>query len=291
MNLLIIGHSVVDNIIYKGKKIIKPGGIFYAAAALAGFKEKSDTVFLCTSLSEDSANLFLPVYNLLNTDYLVYDTVIPKVNLIISDRDERTECYDKVSKPLNVNYSDLQQMNGVLINMISGFDITLEQIKNIRNNFDGLIYFDVHTFSRGIDDKGIRSFRKINNFNEWAECVDILQANKTEIKMLTDKLTEEETVEELFSFKIKQVIVTDAEKGAVVYLNDINTRKEQMPAINVIAINHVGCGDVFGAVYFYNYIQNKNVKDALTIANKAAGISTTYSSVNDYLNLKKDVFK
>ncbi len=54
-------------------------------------------------------------------------------------------------------------------------------------------------------------------------------------------------------------------------------------------VNKVGCGDVFGAVYFYNYIRNKNLIEALTLANIAAGTSTTYSDINDYLNLKADV--
>jgi sugar/nucleoside kinase (ribokinase family) len=59
-------------------------------------------------------------------------------------------------------------------------------------------------------------------------------------------------------------------------------------ALQVNLINKVGCGDVFGAVYFYNYIKNKNVILALEQANLFAGISTTYSEVKDYQNLKKD---
>ena len=62
-----------------------------------------------------------------------------------------------------------------------------------------------------------------------------------------------------------------------------------MPALDVKPVNKVGCGDVFGAVYFYNYIRNKNLIEALTRANIAAGTSTTYIDINDYLNLKADV--
>ncbi|MDZ7623783.1 MAG: hypothetical protein U5J96_04965 [Ignavibacteriaceae bacterium] len=53
-------------------------------------------------------------------------------------------------------------------------------------------------------------------------------------------------------------------------------------------VNKVGCGDVFGAVYFYNYIKNKNVLLALEQANLFAGVATTYSEAKDFLNLKRD---
>jgi hypothetical protein len=52
---------------------------------------------------------------------------------------------------LDIPYKELSGFNGIMINMISGFDITLEQLKTIRKNFSGPVYMDVHTFSRGVD--------------------------------------------------------------------------------------------------------------------------------------------
>jgi sugar/nucleoside kinase (ribokinase family) len=55
----------------------------------------------------------------------------------------------------------------------------------------------------------------------------------------------------------------------------------------VKAVNKVGCGDVFGAVYFFNYTKNKNVPLALEQANLIAGIAATLTTTDDFLKLKK----
>ncbi len=101
--------------------------------------------------------------------------------------------------------------------MVTGFDLSLKQLKEIRKNYNGIIYFDVHTFSRGLDSEMKRNFRRIKNFNEWAKCVDIIQANELEMKTLSSKINEEEIVRELIGFGVKQIIVTKGNKGATVY--------------------------------------------------------------------------
>jgi sugar/nucleoside kinase (ribokinase family) len=90
----------------------------------------------------------------------------------------------------------------------------------------------------------------------------------------------------------KQIIITKAEKGATVYLKESNSiTKIQKNALLVKVSNKVGCGDVFGAVYFYNYIKYKNVLLALEQANLFAGITATFSDADDFLNLKKNANK
>ncbi len=193
---------------------------------------------------------------------------------------------------LNIPTDKLDRFDGILINMITGYDISLTQLQQLRRNYNGLIYFDVHTLSRGVDKNLSRIFRRIEDFNKWAECIDILQANESELLTLSDKKDEFEIIDELFSFGIKQIIITRAENGATVFFSENDTIKNyHKNALNVIVFNKVGCGDVFGAVYFYNYIKNKNVTLALEQANLFAGISTTYSEAKEYLNLKRDANK
>jgi sugar/nucleoside kinase (ribokinase family) len=176
--------------------------------------------------------------------------------------------------------------------MISGYDISLTQFQQLREEYYGLIYFDVHTLSRGVDENLNRNFSRIENFDKWANCIDIIQANESELLTLSDKKDEVQIIEELFFYGIKQVIITRAERGATVFFreND-NIKKYHKDALQVNLINQVGCGDVFGAVYFYNYIKNKNVTLAIEQANLFAGIATTYSQAKDYLNLKIDADK
>ena len=292
MNFLLIGHSVVDKIIDNDRKSIKPGGVFYSVVAFLSQMDSADKLYLCSSIDRENELLFMDAYNKIERDYLVYTNSIPQVELIIHETGERKENYSLIAENLKLPAVDLNQFDGILLNMISGYDLSLAQLKHLRKNYQGLIYFDVHTLSRGVDKNLNRIFRRITNFNEWAECIDILQVNESELVTLSDKKEESAIVDELFFYGIKQIIVTKAEKGAVVYLKENNSiSKIQKDSLPVKVSNKVGCGDVFGGVYFYNYIKYKNVILALEQANLFAGIAATISVADDFLNLKKNANK
>ena len=289
MNFLVIGHSVVDEIFEKQSHKIKPGGIYYTVISLLSLVESKDKIFLCTNIAEGNSKLFGFAYEQVENKFIRKVKSIPFVKLVISENGERKETYTELAENLILPKEDLDLFDGILINMITGYDVSLNELNELRKNFDGLIYFDVHTLSRGVDKNLERNFRRIKNFNLWAECIDILQANESELQTLSDKGKEIEIVEELLSYRIKQVLITRSDRGATVYFLDNKSvvRIDEI-ALKVKSMNKVGCGDVFGAVYFYNYIKNKNVKLALEKANLYAGIATTYNNEKDFLNLKND---
>ena len=289
MNFLVVGHSVVDKIIDIDRISIKPGGIFYTVVSLISQINSDDKVYLCSSIDKVNDKLFEPAYSKIKKDFLVYVDSIPQVELMVDGIGERKETYSQIAKNLLLPKENLNQFDGILINMISGYDISLEQLKQLRADYNGLIYFDVHTMSRGVDENLNRVFRKIKDFNKWAECIDILQVNESELLTLSIKEEEENIIEELFFYGINQIIITRAERGAIVFFKENNLIKSfHKDALQVETANKVGCGDVFGAVYFYNYIKNKNVILALERANLFAGIAATYSQTIDFINLKKD---
>jgi len=289
MNILIVGQSVVDKIIDKGNVSIKPGGIFYTVVSMLSQANNWDNINLCSSIDKQNDKLFEPAYSKIKKDFLVYVDSIPQVELQVDGIGERKETYSQIANNLLLPKENLNQFEGILINMISGYDISLDQLEQLRAGYNGLIYFDVHTMSRGVDENLNRVFRKIKDFNKWAECIDILQVNESELLTLSIKEKEEAIIGELFSYSIEQIIITRAERGATVYFQDNKVIKSyHKNALQVETVNKVGCGDVFGAVYFYNYIKNKNVSLALEQANLFAGIAATYSQTSDFINLKKD---
>jgi sugar/nucleoside kinase (ribokinase family) len=289
MNFLLIGHSVVDTIIDIDGTSVKPGGIFYTVVSLLSQINSDNKIYLCSSIDKTNEALFKDAYDRIENDFLNYVDSIPKVELVVHLTGERKETYSQTAQNLLLPEDGLNRFDGILINMISGYDISLNQLKQLRKNYSGLIYFDVHTFSRGVDKNLNRIFRKIKDFSGWAECIDLLQANESELLTLSDQEEEAVIVDELFSYGIKQIIVTRAERGATVFYREKKSvKKNHKNALQTSVVNKVGCGDVFGAVYFYNYIKNKNVILALDQANLFAGIATTYSEATDYLNLKRD---
>lgn len=287
-----IGHSVVDRISYKGNEELKPGGIFYSTLALRYLAEQNDEIFLCTSMCKINEYLFKDIYEMVNKEYVQYVDDIPTVKLSIYDDKERDETYSNITQNLILPIIELNKFDGIFINMVTGFDINLKQMEEVRKEFSGLIYFDVHTFSRGVRDDLKRNFRRIPGFDKWAKNIDVLQVNEEEIQTISDEINEIDIVQEMFSYGIKILIVTKDEHGARAYFIEENEIKSVfISAIKVKVLNKVGCGDVFGAVFFYNYIRKADIIDSLIAASFAAGVSTTYSLITEFKEFKKDVLQ
>jgi len=291
MKLLVIGHSVEDHINYEGKNKIAPGGIFYTALTLLNFKEEKDEIFLNTSVQKENYQLFSSIYNLFDQRYFSFVERIPKVYLNVYNSKERGETYENITKKLEIFPLDLSEFDGILINMITGFDLTIEQLSEIRDSYRGLIYFDVHTLARGLDDNFHREFRKIPNFKRWASFLDIIQVNENELLTLFDISDEIEIASEVLNCGPKLLIVTKGEMGSKIYsMNNNELSSTFVSSIKIKTENKIGCGDAFGAVFFYAYIQSENFNKALRIANNAAGCVASYADVSEFKNLKYDVF-
>lgn len=290
MKFLLIGHSVEDHIYYKKEHTIKPGGIYYSAAALNYIKETNDEIYLCTSYKK-VGDLFTNLYEKLNPEYFNYTGIIPKVRLNIYDNKEREEIYENITGELFLDTSDLNKFDGIIVNMITGFDLTLDQIKEIRKNYNGLIYYDVHTFSRGLDKDMRRTFRQIPEFDKWAEHIDILQTNSRELFTLAGFKDKYDIIRFILDKGVKYFIETKGKDGAMCCsMENKQINIKEMPAVNVNTNNQVGTGDVFGAVFFYSYIKNNSVDEALKDAVIAGGCAAAYKNINEMKNLRKDVF-
>ena len=267
MKLLVVGHSVLDFIKSAGAQNISAGGIFYTISVLNRLKSNNDEIFLCTQFDDETYNYFKPEFEKVSNKFLQKVEKIPRVHLNLQKDCERHEAYENISTNLSLNISELNSFNGILINMITGFDITLDQLLQIRNGYSGLIFIDIHTLSRGLNEDYKREFRLIPDFQSWAKCLDIIQVNQNELYTLSHKQIEMEIVQELFSFGVKILCVTKGELGArVYYKNQDEIASYFVSARKIINPNIIGCGDVFGASFFYSYIRNKNVIDSLTNA-------------------------
>ena len=176
MKILVIGHSVFD-FIDDGKSVTQSsGGIFYTISALNKIKSVDDEIFLCSQFDEESYRYFEEEFRKINSTYLMKTCRIPRVHLNLFKEKERHEKYENISNNLPIIIEDYK-LDGILINMITGFDINVLQLQEIRKNFAGLIYLDVHTLSRGLDENYKRNFRRIPEFRSWAKCLDIIQVN------------------------------------------------------------------------------------------------------------------
>ena len=282
MKILVIGHSVEDHIHQNNEEKVKPGGIYYSVLGLTKIVAANDEIHLVTALQKSNEHLFFDAFDKTSKKNVSWVDEIPKVHLIIHDSEERTECYENISKNLDVDYSILNNFDGILINMITGFDITLEQLKEIRKHFNGLIYLDVHSLSRGFDNSKTRVLQQIENFSQWASSVDLIQANEHEVKTLFHFDNELEIAAEVLKHGTEVLIVTEGAKGARAYFkrND-KVESNFVPAEKVITNNKVGCGDIFGSIFFYTYLKSQNIDKALYAANYGAGQSASTQNLTE----------
>ena len=267
MKLLVIGHSVLDFITSDEDQQIGAGGIFYSISALNRLKSAQDEIFLSSQFDDETYKYFKPEFEKVNSSFLQKVEKIPRVHLNLKAGRERHEAYENITNNLSISFCEVKNFDGILINMITGFDLTLDQLMQIRLNHSGLIFIDIHTLSRGLDIKFKREFRLIPQFDIWAKHLDIIQVNQNELFTLSRKENELEIINEIFGYGVKLICVTKGELGARVYYKNQNEIASYFIAARKInKPNVIGCGDVFGASFFYSYIRNKNVIDSLTNA-------------------------
>ncbi|MEP0860405.1 MAG: hypothetical protein HRF52_03090 [Ignavibacterium sp.] len=269
MKILLIGHSVFDTVSFGGNKSHSPGGIFYSAKQILKLSSPDDELFLCTQIDKNTFDYFMPVYSKFDLTFTENVEAIPSVTLILDEKSERKEIYSNISSKLNMDKINFSDFDAILINMITGTDITLDDLKLIRSKTNALIFFDVHTLSRPMNEAGERIFSQVKNFEEWAKNIDILQTNENEFAMLGNNHSEYEQANFLFENGVKIILLTKGSKGSKVFLKSNREISSYFVSSNrILSNNTVGCGDTFGATFFYNYIRTKNVYQSLSFAAK-----------------------
>lgn len=267
MKILLIGHSVFDTIVSNDMTINSPGGIFYSARQILLLSSNDDELFLLTQSDDSTKEYFLPVYSKFNCDFIEQVDAIPAVKLIIDDKKERREIYANISSKLNIDKIDFSKFDAILINMITGNDINPDDLKFIRVNTSAFIFFDVHTLSRPMNENGERIFTIVENISEWSKNIDILQANENEFNTLGKFDTEYDRAKSLLQQGVKIILLTKGVLGAKIFFLKNNEMMSYFISANkIVNENTVGCGDVFGASFFYNYIRNRNVYQSLSFA-------------------------
>ncbi|MFN0159379.1 MAG: carbohydrate kinase family protein [Bacteroidota bacterium] len=282
MNFLVIGHLCKDVIhLPDGTEVRSYGGIYYAVAALATLLGPSDSVVPVFGVNKtDHADIIKQLAafpNVETSGIFKFDDPTNEVHLFYKDAQARIECSKHISKP--IPFEKIRRhlsVEGILVNMISGSDITLETLDNIRmaiRSHEVPIHFDYHSLTLGINEKFERFRRPLVDWRRWAFMTDTIQLNEEEIAGLDGQnMTEEQTIKHLLTLSVKGVLVTRGEKGVTLYENDKKkVVRHDIPGEPVKRPQDAtGCGDVFGAAFLMQYVKTKDMKTAAEFANRIA---------------------
>jgi len=327
MKLGVIGEPCIDYIQRDGTKANKQlGGILYSTVSLAIIAGKSDEVYPIFNLGEDkyySIILFLSKFKNIKFDYVYkckHKTRIVKLiyksgsstpdclsargseQVCVENNDKQTydreESSTEPTLPLGFEQvkPSLEMVDGLLINMVSGIDITLETLSSIRQKFKGYIHMDLHNVVMKTEKDGGRHRAPIDNWLDWCCNCDTLQMNEAEILVLSggEGLNEYETAEKILKTKkVKSVVVTRGNQGVSMYMPEnksfsgekyFELDKIDLPPIEIKHFkDSTGCGDVLGSAFFYKSLNNNltNIPVSLNYANKLASRNAELMGVEE----------
>ncbi len=315
MNYIVIGEPCVDLIhTAKNEVLHSYGGVLYSVISLAVLAGKTNTVYPVMNLGEDEYDhitSMLGKYANISLDG-IYKVQHPtrKVNLYynIYNSGKSARFEESTAPTYAIEYSKIEEFlpigGAMLVNMISGVDISLETLKNIRSNFKGFMHMDIHNLVMKTNDDGTREQTHLNDWRSWCIQPDTLQMNEYEIAIISrEKKKEYEVIEEILinqrndnSRTFSGAIVTRGKNGVSGY-----TRKEKTFGgkkffdldkydVNAVEnphfIDSTGCGDVFAASFTYDFSINHDFRKSLHYATRIASYKTSFAGVDELDKLK-----
>lgn len=298
MKFLVIGHLCLDVIHPVDEPEVQSyGGIYYSVATLASLSGENDRIIPVFGVNRnDYEPLIQHLKQFPNVDtsaIFQFDEPTNNVHLFYQNKETRIECSKDISKPVPFErIKDFLKVDGILVNMISGSDVTVNTVDEIRMAVreKGIpVHFDYHSLTLGISPNYERFRRPVADWRRWAFMTDTVQLNEEEIGGLTlEKLTEQQTVGHMLTLGVKGLVVTRGERGASLFFNE--HKKVIRKDIEGLAVERprdaTGCGDVFGAAFHLHYVKNNDLLAAATFANQVAAAKAKMVGSDDIRQLK-----
>jgi len=296
--IAVIGTINRDTIhLYEGGVIEGFGGIFYNLYALS-------------YLFGPSAR----IHPVCNVGYDVYDEVSARlrqrknlrldavrkvkkknnhVTLFYPREGEKSEVLKGRVPPLSFErMKDILDSDFILVNFISGVDLSLSTLKKMFSSRKGRLLIDLHSLTLGIDKKGRRFFRRPPNWEQYVKSCDYLQLNRKELEVITGsenlKIGESyQRMRDLNRLGPEGVIVTLGRRGALASLREGNKTKTKRfySSKSSEEVDTTGCGDVFSAGFIHSYLMSGDFFEAVEFANKVAGFKVGFSGVEGLSDL------
>lgn len=286
MKIVLIGTIVKDIIKhFNGSQSKSFGGLLYTLNAASAFFKEDDCIIPVSYVGED---IYPEIIDLLKDDKRIVLDGLKRcaqknntVEITYTSPDERLE---RSLYPLpSLSFKNIQPFldaDVVVVNMISGWDLDLNDFISLRKNYSGLIYLDIHSLTLGRNPDGTRYYRAVDQLDKWIGNCDILQLNECEFNIINNnKGRSPESFYRDYCFNDGKIVnLTRASQGSVTYFKEgrqvQKTAVYPPPALKVV--DPTGCGDAFMAGFLSEYFNKKDIRFAAVHANQVAALMGTF---------------
>jgi hypothetical protein len=292
MRIGILGQPCIDEIVHEGQTVAHStlGGVMYSFAAMERLVSEagnpSDKFAALTWYANPDTlklhSLFSKFTHMDRTAGLwPIDVQTNRVQLKYQKNGERLEHCPHILPALTTEQLTpdlLSSLDGLFINMISGFDVAIDTIELTlaQASKKPFIHLDIHALVLGELSKATpsdpnygagRQPHGVKEWRRWVAIADSIQLNELEVRWFADpEITKEpeliKYIQTARTPRPKYVIVTRAAKGATLF----DFEKEIMlhaaaPPMKIVETT--GSGDVFGSAFIFQLLGGNAAEDAL----------------------------
>lgn len=285
MKISVIGHFCIDIFHHAdGTEERQLGGIFHSVAAFANLTTDKDTIFPVFGVGEADAETLRSAFSQYkNIDLSSLYTFPGESNYVHYFDDSPNECAKNIAQPIPFRHiKKFLNVDGVYINMISGKDITVDTIDEIRLDIRAKktpIHLDMHCLTLHVNDDGTRTFQPVADWRRWCFMTDSVQMNAQEAAEISvEHFSDELLAKQMMPLMVQAFLITRGADGATLYHEEhkhlittaINSDSVENP------VSTLGSGDIFGAALLFAYVKKKNYTEAATFAARAASQTTSF---------------
>lgn len=172
----------------------------------------------------------------------------------------------------------VRDLDALYVNFISGFEMTLDTARLLRQGFSRFIYADLHSLFLAKHPDGRRTLQPLPDGPGWFGCFDAVQMNEEEMEQLgPDPLA---AAAAALSAGCTLLCVTLGMRGAAYFtgapVRTARVTAEQTGAPSLDAGDPTGCGDVFGATAAAALVQGAALEEALALAARRAARNVSH---------------
>lgn len=286
--------TVIDDTIHSatGEVVHALGGVLYTILPLRAFLPEDVEIVPVLHVGRDIYERVIgvlePLPNLSTAHIGREECDNNRVELFYRGNGDRTEVATGRVSPIRLEeVTGLGPVDALILNFISGWELSLATMKGLASTMRTVIHVDLHSLLLGRSADGTRYPRRPYGWKKWLSACKRVQMNAQEAATLTGADLAQSGEELLPSLEVVSdrihahgpdvVVITLGERGAFLSVreNEGAPARELRRGERVERIaDPTGSGDVFLAAFTASTFLGRGPRDALAFAVRASALST-----------------